>query len=122
MLVGPEQAQVLREFEMQYSPQINQKFHTLRKGFLHKKTFKKQVLALVQTIEEMGNLFLDGTPELISLDMLDIVDESVVDTVRRIETIGQDYFNEYQKLVILDCTKSIHTPTLFSHSCKTQGL
>ena len=80
----------------------------MRKGLSTQKTFKKQVLALVQTIEEMGNPFLDGTPELISLDMCDIVDESVV--VRRIETIGQDQFNEYQKKVILDRRKFIHAP------------
>ena len=37
-----------------------------------------------------------------SLETRNFVDESVVDTVCRIETIGQDQFNEYPKLVILD--------------------
>ena len=112
MLAWPEQARVLKEFEMQYSPQINQKFSHHEEWLSTQETFNKQVLALVQTIEDMGNPFLDGTPELISLDMGDIVDESVVDTVRRIKTIGQNQFNEYQKLVILDRT------SLFMHPSK----
>ena len=63
-------------------------------GFSSQKAFKQQVLALVQVIKEMGNPFLESSPELLALDSRDVVDQSVVDSVRSIETIGKDQFNK----------------------------
>ena len=62
MLAGYEQARVLREFEMQYSPQINQKFSHIEE---RKKKLQEasSYLGTNHNIEEMGNPFLDGTPE-----------------------------------------------------------
>ena len=58
----------------------------------------------------MGNPFLDDTPELISLDMRDIMDESVVATIRTIETLGIEQYKSYCSSVIQGCTRSIHEP------------
>ena len=61
-------------------------------------------------IENMGNPFLDDTPELLSLDKRHFIDESVADSIHFIEALGKEKIREYQKCVILDCTKSIYDP------------
>ena len=65
---------------------------------------------LVETIEDMGNPFLDDAPELQSLDKHHVIDESVVHSIRSIEALGKEKFREYEKAVILDRTKSIFDP------------
>ena len=75
-----------------------------RKGFLHR------VLALVETIEDLGNPFLEDTPELLSLDTHHVIDESVAHSIRSIEALGKEKFREYEKAVILNRTKSIFDP------------
>ncbi len=110
MLAGPEQARLLTEFEAQYSPEVRENYSHHEKGLSAQRTFKQQVLALVETIEDMGNPFLDDTPELLSLDNRHIIDESVADSIRSIEALGKEKFREYEKAVILDHTKSIFDP------------
>lgn len=110
MLAGPEQARLLTEFESQYSPEVSDKYSHHEEGLSTQRTFKQQVLALAEIIKDMGNPFLDDTPELLSLDKRHVVDECVADSVRSIEALGQEKFKEYQESVILNCTKSIHDP------------
>ena len=43
---------------------------------------------LVQAINEMGNPFLHDNPELLKLDTHDVLDDSVVTTVRIVEKLG----------------------------------
>ena len=74
------------------------------------KTFKEQALGLVQTINEMSNPFLDNTAQLLKLDTLNVIDESVVNTVRTVEAVGRDQYNTYHKSVISHCVCSIHEP------------
>ena len=52
----------------------------------------EQVLSLVEVVRDMGNTFFDDTPELLSLDMRDIIDESVVATI---ETLGIEQYKSY---------------------------
>ena len=110
MLAGPEQARLLTEFEAQYSPEVSEKYSHHEEGLSAQINFKQQVLALIETIEDMGNPFLDDTPDLLSLDKRHIIDESVVDSIHSIEALGKEKFSEYQKSVILDRTKSIYDP------------
>ena len=58
----------------------------------------------------MRNPFLDDTPELLMLDTQNVVNESVVSTVRTVEAIGRDQYNMYHKSVIVERTRSIHDP------------
>ena len=110
MLAGPEQARLLTEFEAQYLPEVSEKYSHHEEGLSAQRTFKRQVLALVETIEDMGNPFLDDTPELLSLDKRHVIDESVAHSIRSIEALGKEKFREYEKAVILDRTKSIYDP------------
>ena len=56
--------------------------------------FKQQVFALKETTEDMGNPFLDDTPELLHLDKCHVIDESIVDSICFIKALGayQKYF------------------------------
>ena len=58
----------------------------------------------------MGNPFLDQSDELLTLDLANVMDQSVVETVRTIEALGKEQFQSYYKFVLVDCTTSIHEP------------
>ena len=81
--------------------------HIMKRSFLHG-TFKQQVLALVVSIEDTGNPFLEDTSELLGLDKRHVIDESVADSIHCIEALGQQKFREYQQSVISDHTKTIY--------------
>ena len=92
---GCLQARLLIEFETQHLPELSDKYSHLEEGFSTQRTFKQQVLALVETIEDMDNGFLENTPELLSLDNHHVIDESVSDSIHCIKALRQQKFREY---------------------------
>ncbi len=52
MLAGPER-RLLTEFEAQYSLEVRKNYSHHKEGLSAQRTFKQQVLALVETIEDM---------------------------------------------------------------------
>ena len=68
MVAGPEQAQLLKEFEREFITESSSKQRHHEEGFSPQKFFKEQVKNLVDTINEMGNPFFDDIPELLGLD------------------------------------------------------
>lgn len=100
MIAGPEQARLLKEFEKKFMSNVHHE-----EGFCTQKTFHEQAKNLVQAISEMGNPFLDATPEL---DTRNITDESVVTTVRSVEALGKEQYEAYHESVIKDRSRSIH--------------
>ncbi len=108
MIAGPEQARLLKEFEREFIVKETKEYHHHEEGFCTQKTFREQTLSLVHAINEMSNPFLDDTPELVVLDTQNVVNESVVSTVRTVEAIGRDQYNMYHKSVIVERTRSIH--------------
>ena len=111
MVARPEQARLLKEFENEFSEKINEhQDHHHEEGFCTQKAFHEQVLCLVETINDMGNPFLEDSPELLVLDTQDVMNESVMHTVRTIEAIGRDQYNDYHKSVIEERTRSINDP------------
>ena len=58
----------------------------------------------------MGNPFLETSPELLNLDLQNVMDDSVSETVRSVEALGKDQYQKYRKTVILNCTHFIHNP------------
>ena len=87
-IAGPEQARLLKEFECEYMRETTNKQLHHEEGLWMQKVFKEQAQSLVQAINEMGNPFLHDTPELLKLDTRDVLDESVVTTVRTVEKLG----------------------------------
>ena len=58
-------------------------------------TFWNQVNAVCSTIEEMGNPFAEQTGDLFVLDTRDIADSEVVETVRTVEQLGKDQYQQF---------------------------
>ena len=102
MIAGPEQARLLKEFEQEFIPNVANKQLHHEEGLCTQKTFHEQAQNLVQAISEMGNPYLDATPELLALDTRDIIDESVVKTVHTVEALGKKQYETYHKSVIKD--------------------
>lgn len=76
----------------------------------NQRKFKEHVLNLVQTINELGNPFLQNIDELLTLDTRNVMDVSVVNTVRKVYDLGKEQYESYQKQVIMDRTRSIQEP------------
>ncbi len=69
--------------------------------------FLKDVRALVTVFEEMGNPFLERSQDLLVIDTKDIMDAQVAETVRRIETLGEEQYTEYVTERLEECTTPI---------------
>ena len=54
-----------------------------------------QVNAVRSIIEEMGNPLADQTGDLFVLDARDIADSQVVETVRTVQQLGQDQYQQF---------------------------
>ena len=69
--------------------------------------FAKDVKSLIPAFEEMGNQFLEKSQDLLVLDTRVIMDTSVVETVRRVETIGEEQYKNYVEERLEKCEKPI---------------
>ena len=84
-----------KEFEVTFqTPQTGDTRH-------HKQTpstqrgFANDVISLTSVMEEMGNSFTEDNLDFLVLDNKEIMPKTVVDTVKSIETIGQQRYNSY---------------------------
>ena len=75
----------------------------------------KQVKALVTSIDEMGNPFLDESAYLIALDPEEILEDTVVRNIRNIETIGEKLHSEYVEQRQVKSTTAIAHPLSKQH-------
>ena len=66
--------------------------------------FQKDFKSLTSVLEELGNPFPDDSQDLLVLDTKDIMEQSVKETVRIVETIGKERFSKYVKERLTDCT------------------
>ena len=91
MVSGPQMAQIIAEFEMSAGSEqrtdADSRHHEENRHT--QKSFAEDVKALVSTIEDMGNPFLESTSDLLVLDTRDIVDPAVTTTLNEIEEIGR---------------------------------
>jgi hypothetical protein len=70
-------------------------------------TFTKQVTALCDTLEKMGNPFMEDSHDLLVLDTKDIADKEVVATIQNIERVGQEKFASFIEERLDQRTKSL---------------
>lgn len=114
MLSGPEAARLIAQFEDEYldstDPDDPSNFENHETGKASQRLFKRQVNNLSDVIRSMGNPFLDDFSELVKLDSRDCMDQSVAETIRTVEAIGQCQYADYRKSVIIERSKSIHDP------------
>ena len=100
MISGPEETRVIGEFETslelvkrQQGEGPDYRHHQQVKSV--QVTFRNQVRALCDVIEEMGNPFMETSEDVLVLDTRDIVDPRVSDTIRNIQTTGQQQYDDF---------------------------
>ena len=112
MVAGPEIARITTEFEEQAIHQSDSDtehhHHDQQPGV--QAAFLKDVKALVKVLEDMGNPFLECSQDLLVIDTRDIMDTQVAETVRRIETIGNEQFTKFVTERLEECTTPVTQP------------
>ena len=113
MVAGPEVARLLAEFKaaMDARATTNGKaaqHHEQNAGFQNK--FVSDVHSLVNVMEDMGNPFLEEGDDLLKLDTGDIVDHSVVNSLRQAEQTGQGQYDSFVKERLVDRTTPLNEP------------
>ena len=96
MVAGPEISRLILEFENSYQnleSQSSKKHH--EQNPTTQKKFAKDVKALVDTLEEMGNPFLEDNGDLLTLDTKIIMSKEVIQTINTIEENGQKQYNTF---------------------------
>ena len=67
-------------------------------------------MTMADIISDLGNPFSDDSDELIALETRNVMDATVVNTIRTVESLGQEQYQRYRQAVIIDHTQSIHDP------------
>ena len=119
MVAGPEIARITIEFEEQVirghggAHDIGNLHHDQKPGV--QAAFMKDVRALIALFQEMGNPFLENTQDLLVLDTRDIMETPVAETVRKIESFGEEQYTKFVEERLELCTKT-HCPRTSCHS------
>ena len=108
MVAGPELSRMIEEFEGSVSSTVVHGHHEQNPGF--QSTFATDVLHLVASFEELGNPFSEEGEELMAIHSKEIMDSSVVNTVRNARKIGEEQFKTFMKERIVERNKSITEP------------
>ena len=88
-------ARVIGEFEISTNTRQNNELrHHEQRRHVHM-GFARDVTALNDTMEELGNTFTENSSDLLVLDNRNIVDAAVADTVRQLKTLGNAQYQTY---------------------------
>ena len=107
MVSGPEMARLINEFQAS-SDTVTLLHHEQKKS--KQLTFANDVKALTQTIKQMGNPFCEDSSDLLVLDSHDIADVSISETIRKIEKLGLEQYEQYVEERLHSHTLSIAEP------------
>ena len=112
MVSGPEIARIVNEFEDEIKRasknDINTNHHEEHRSF-QEKSFK-DVKALVASMEDLGNPFMEESKELSVLDTKEIASSEALTTLREIEQIGKQQSDNFTKECLVQRTKSLYDP------------
>ena len=114
MLSGPELSRIIHQFEDHFLSRLDadnpKNFLNHEAGRAVQKTFHQQVKTLCDVVRRTGNPFLDNFPELLTLDSRDCADVSVVESIKKLDKLGQEQYQKYVTDVILNRSSSIQNP------------
>ncbi|XP_041473700.1 uncharacterized protein LOC121422610 [Lytechinus variegatus] len=114
MVAGPEIARMTAEFEVQ--TEREHRGASNRRHRHHDQTpgvqvsFMKEVRALTKVFQEMGNPFLEETQDLMVLDTGDIMETTVTETVRKVESLGEEQYAKFVEERLELCTRPVTEP------------
>ena len=95
MVSGPDMACVIREFEVSTEKRIKTDIQHHEQTKSAQMAFSQDVKVLASAIEDMGNPFCETSSDLLVLDTRDLTDPAVIDTVHRIEKLGQEQYDTF---------------------------
>ena len=105
MVASPELSRMVEEFEGSFTVSEERAHHEQKPGV--KSTFLKDVVNTVSSFEELGNPFTEESENLMAIHTKDIMDDSVVATVKNALKIGEEQFCLFVKERFIDFS----TPT-----------
>ena len=108
MVAGPELSRMIEEFECSVSSAIVHGHQEQNPSFQN--AFATDVHDLVASFEELGNPFSDEDEELKTIHSKEIMDCTVVNTVRNTRKIGEEQFNTFIKERLVERNKPITEP------------
>ena len=122
MVGGPEVARMTRKFEDSV-PAPKYQHHEQTPAT--QTAFAKDVLNAVSSFEDLGNPFNEKSKQLIAVHTKDVADETIVNTVMNVVSIGEAQFNTFVQERFIDRSKPVtHTiknnklPTFITSSMK----
>ena len=104
MVGGPEVARMTREFE-DSAPAPKYQHHEQTTAL--QAAFTKDVLNVVSSFEDLGNPFDEKSKELIAVHTKDVADETIVNTVQNVVSIGEAQFNTFVQERFIDRSKPV---------------
>ena len=105
MVAGPEIARITTEFEdvaIKVPEQHSNSKHHEQKPAVQTR-FLKEAQTLVVVLEETGNHFLEHSEDLLVIDTRDIVQSEIANTVRVIDTLGEEQYNVFVTERLEEC-------------------
>jgi len=103
-------ARVIEEFEASTEKRKCLDFCHHEEAKHVQKKFAQSVKDLAKAIEEMGNPFTANSNDLLVLDSRDLPDPAIIDSVRKIEKLGQGQYDIYVGERLVNQTKSVWEP------------
>ena len=111
---GPELSRVVNEVETmveglrgQAEKQSDQRHNEAQHGV--QATHRKQVKSLCDTLEDMGNPFMEDSCDLLVLCIgtQDVVDKEIIETAKHIKRVGNEQYSYFVRERLEDRTKSL---------------
>ena len=126
-IVGmPEVARMTKEFE-DAAPAPKYQHH--EQTPVTQATFTKDVLRVVSSFEDLGNPFNEKSKELIAVHTKDVADETIVNTVQNVVSIGEAQFNTFvqewfinRSKPVTDTIKKNNFPTFITSSMRGKSM
>lgn len=107
MVAGPEISRMIAEFE-DLTPEVVGKHHEQTTAV--QTTFVKEVTALVDMFEDMGNPFKQDSRDLLTVDTKLIMPPELQKTVETVFIVGKEQHEAFVKERFIERTKSIKEP------------
>jgi len=112
MLSGPELARLVNEFEAEMNVEVNRQVptqhHEVQTSF--QVSFTRDVKALVATMENLRNPFMEDSGDLLVLDTKEIAGPAAVTRMRQSETNGREQSNTFLAERLIKRSKSLYDP------------
>ena len=107
-VADPELSRMVEEFEGSFTVSEERDYHEQKPGV--QSTFLKDVVHTVSCFEELGNPFTEESKNLMVIHTKDIIDDSVVATVKNAHKIGEEQFCLFVKERSIDHSKPVTDP------------